>query len=376
MSAKKIFILGFIIILLIAIPLTIYVLQQQQETRSRATAATVVSFEPSAKAVKVGDTFTLDINVDPSSNVVTLVQLFITYDPTKLATASADNVGTGLVPNERALPVIMNDAVKYTENSIFVSLSPGADVSKFIQTKTKVATLVMKALAPTDTSSAKIELDKGVGVNKTDIRSKESQIGENVLSTTIPAVITINPASGSGSSSNNVVPTCTALNVDRTTSGPAPFSITFTAAGNDSNGTIQKVTFSFGDGGVADVDKNNGTNGIGTNSVNAQMSHAYQNPGTFTASAVLTDNQGGVSSASASCTQTIIVTQPIINPTATPSSSLTPTTIFVTATPTPGSSQGNVNPTVAPPGPGETILKIGGVGMVLSILGGLLFLAL
>lgn len=373
MSAKKIFILGFIVVLLIAIPLTIYVLQQQQETRSRATQATVVSFEPSVKKdVKVGDVFTLDISVDPGSNIVTLVQLFITYDPTKLATASADNIGTGLVPNDKTVPVVLQSP-KYTQNSISVSLSPGANVSNFIQTKTKVATLVMRALNPTDATSTQIIFVKDN--NQTDIRSTGTadQPSENVLSNIIPASITINSSPSSSSPSNNQPPTCTALNVDRTASGSAPFAITFTAAGNDSDGTISKTTFSFGDGGVNDVDKNNGTNGIGTNSVNAQISHTYQNPGTFTATAVLTDNQGGVS-ATTNCNQAITVTQPDVVPTASASASLTSTTIFVTATPIPDSSQ--ANPTIIPPGPGETILKIGGVGVVLSILGGILFLAL
>lgn len=389
MPAKKIFLFGFIVVLLIAIPFTVYLLGQQQEIRSRATAATTISLIPTGKTtntttVNAGDTFTLDVEIDPGTNIITLIQLHITYDPTKLSTASAANIGAGLVPDRTAVPVVLQSPT-YTQNTITASFSPGADVSSFIQTKKKVATLVMKALAPATTT----QIAFAKGPNQTDIRSTAAadQPSENVLQNANPANITINAAAipptatpVPGTPVPNQPPVCTALSVDRTASGAAPFPITFTASGNDPDGTIQKVTFSFGNGTVGDVDKNNQTNGIGTNSVNAQISHTYQNPGSFRATAVLTDNRNGISTTE-KCTQTITVTQPVAVPTS--SQSATPTPIVITATPasqvilaTPTPIVIVTSTTPVPPGPGNTLLKIGGIGAILSIIGGILLFAL
>lgn len=370
MSFKKIFIIGFIAILLAAIPLTVYLLQQQQETRSRATAATTLSFIPSTRTVKVGDTFDLDIQIDPGSNIVTFVKLFITYDTAKLGTA-----GAGLVANTEAVPVII-DRPKYENGTITVSLSPGADISKFIQTKTKIATVTFRAVNPTDTTATAVAF--GTQVNQTQILSSAStdQASENVLSNANSASIAITsnivatPTSTQGGTpTTNQPPVCTSLSLDRTASGTAPFPITFTVNGNDPDGTINTVTFDFGDGPVQTVSQGNG---IGTNSVSVPIAHTYQNPGTFKAMATLTDNNGGLSTPT-TCTQTITVTQGT-GGNATSSGTVTPTEIVIQVTPTPTTAIPVVS--ISPTGPGDTFIKIGGIGAVLTIIGGLLFFAL
>lgn len=371
MSFKKIFLFGFIVVLLVSIPLTIFLLQNQQETRSRATAATTISFVPSSipKTVAVGDTFSLDIQLDPGNNLVMFAKIFITYDPTKLATSSS-TIGAGIVPDPTTYASMIDRPV-YTSNSIMFSFSESG-LETYVQTKTKIATVIFKALAPTDTAGTPIAFD----TSKMQVLSsgQGDQSSENVLSTVNGASITITPGLSPtqipGTPVPNQAPICSALNVDRTTSGPAPFSITFTAIGNDPNGTISKATFNFGDGPVQDVTQ---SGGIGTNSISAQIAHTYQNPGPFQANAVLTDNQGGIST-TANCTQTITVTQPSAN-----SSSDSATPAIAIATPTP---EIFVNPTsavstpITPPGSEEMIVKIGGLGVILSVIGGLLFFAL
>lgn len=379
-SGKKLLLLGSITILLAAIPLTVYFITQQQEVRSRATPSTVLSLCDSTKTTAcesnitatVGQTFNLDIMVDPGTNLVSWVTIHLTYDPTKLETTAA----AGFVPTS-ALSVIVNPV--YTSGTVTASLGVGADSTKTIQTPTKIATITFKALAPISGASNKV-----VFGNQTEIKStneSQDQHGENVLSTTIPALITIaagtttptpTPTGIATTPVANQPPVCTALNLDRLSAGTAPYSITFTANGNDPNGTISKVTFDFGDGPTIDVSQ---TGGIGTNSVSTQTAHTYNNPGTYTASATLTDNANAVSVASAACTKVITVTatqaqapvgsgDPAL-PTFTPTPTLTPT-----PTPLPAKVF------TEEPGPNNTIVGIGAISAVLTIIGGLLFLSL
>ena len=87
---KKAIIGGIIILLLLTIPLTVFVSQQEQENRSRAASATTLYFNPTTTApsplVKtIGDTFTLDVMVNPGTNKVSTIRYQIYYDTTKLS---------------------------------------------------------------------------------------------------------------------------------------------------------------------------------------------------------------------------------------------------------------------------------------------------
>src|SRR5476651_2096878 len=93
-TAKKLFLFGFIVVLLVGIPVTIFLLQKQTEVRSRAAKATILNFTPDSTATtplqkQVGDTIPLDIMVNPGTNLVSFVKIEINYDPDKLATAAA-----------------------------------------------------------------------------------------------------------------------------------------------------------------------------------------------------------------------------------------------------------------------------------------------
>jgi len=78
--------------------------------------------------------------------------------------------------------------------------------------------------------------------------------------------------------------------------------------------------------------------------------HTYDEPGTFTAQATLTDNDNNTSSES-DCSQQIIVTGPSISP---------------TPSPTP----------IPPTGPSATVVAAGVLGIALTVLGAFLFLVL
>lgn len=373
LSAKKLLIIGFILIILIAIPVTIFLLQQQQEIRSRAQAASTLSFEPTSNAsnpiqVQKDDVVDLDIMVDPTTNLVSFVKLEIQYDSTKLATTSGAN-GVGFFEqNKNAFPSLRGDP-QFDDGKVTLAVSVGPDPTASVQTKTKVGTIHFKALTDTDTPTQVIF---GPQTQVLSIGSAD-QASENVLSSSTPAIINIvGPATvptdtptpteeptPSASPAANQIPVCTTLTAD-VSSGSAPLAVNFTASGNDPDGTIEKVTFNFGDGNVTSI-----TDNLSQASVSAAASHTYDAGGTFTASAVLTDNAGETSTNT--CSQTIIVA----GPTATPTAAFT-----ATATPTTGAGTDTPTPTLESPGPGATIIGLGAFFTVLSLIGAVLFFAL
>lgn len=329
-SGKRLLLFGFILILLIGIPLSLYLVQQQQQVRSNAEKSTTLSITPATNTKNVGDSIPLDVMIDPGKNLASFVKLEITYDPTKL---SIDQQ-TGFVPNASTFPVTV-EGPAFSSGKILVSLSIGANTTAAISTVSKVATITFKALETTSGSTTAV----GLGA-QTQVLSAGSndQASEDILSTTNPAAITIGGAtvttitpgttitpttppttslaptattaptptpvgSASGTTTANQPPVCTALNLDRAVSGTAPYSVTFTAVGKDTDGTIGQVSFNFGDGPVTNVTTGGG---IGTNTTNTQIAHTYNNPGTYNAYTILTDSNGAVSDFN-TCKTTITV---------------------------------------------------------------------
>jgi hypothetical protein len=349
-NAKKVFLIGFVVVLLVGIPVTVYLLQKQQEVRSRAEKSTNITFSPNSSQSapiqkQVGDTIPLDITVDPGQNLASFIKLEIQYDPSILATASANafQVNTVAFPGQGEGPI-------YSPGKIEVTFSVGSDPTKAIQQVTKAATVTFKAIANTPAGTPTL-VTFGSNTQVLSVGSSD-QFSENVLSSATPATIVIGgavtpslsatpsaalsdtpiptdtPAAtvtlaptdtpvptsplttstptpvASGSATPGQPPVCNSLAVDRATTGSAPFAITFTANGATSDGTIGKVTFNFGDGQQSDVTT---SGGIGTNAVNVQISHTYNNEGSFTASAILTGSNNQQSVPSAACQQTITV---------------------------------------------------------------------
>lgn len=397
LNGKKMLLIGFVVVLLVGIPLTVYLLQQQQEVRTRAEASTIVTFTPdstSAAPIKknVGEEIPLDINVDPGKNLVSFVKLEINYDPDILATGSAN----AFQANTTAFPSVLEGPV-YTPGKIAVTLSVGPDPTKAIQQKVKAATITFTALKNTPPGTPTL-VSYSSNTQVLSIGSND-QASENVLSTATPATIEVGgavaptdqpipsgtiaptvplptdqplptdaplptetpiatPTTGPiGSGTPNEPPTCSSLVVDRASSGPAPFSITFTANGSDTNDNISKVTFNFGDGQQSEVTTGGG---IGTPSVNTQASFTYNNPGTYQATAILTDGSNGVSLPNDNCKQLITVTEAS-------GSAQQPNT---------GGGNVTLTPTMVPTGVTETAMGIGAAVMMLIVGGALLFFVL
>src|SRR5258708_7663102 len=127
LSGRRIFLFGFIAVLLIGIPVTIYLVQKQQQTKSQAEKSTNLSFAPDSSTAapikkSVGDPIPLDIFVDPGKNLVSFVKLEIQYDPEKIATASAN----AFTQNSSVFPTILEGPI-FSPGKISVTLSVGAD---------------------------------------------------------------------------------------------------------------------------------------------------------------------------------------------------------------------------------------------------------
>ncbi len=182
--AKKMFLLGFIVIILTAIPLSVYILQQQRATKTFAVASTRLSFNPEKAQIEVGQTVKFDILLDPTfgkpPNQISFVKLVINYDPQILSTDEA-----GLVVNSQAFPVTLDEPT-YIPRSILTTLSVGADPAKVIQTPTKVAEISFKALAKT--TSTQIAFAEGTQVLSV---ATADEAGENVIAQKSPAIVAV-----------------------------------------------------------------------------------------------------------------------------------------------------------------------------------------
>lgn len=328
---NKYFILGNILLLLAVVPITLFVIKRQTDLQSNAAPTTTLSFSPTTVNTNVNKNFTLDIYADPGENAVSIIEMTIKVDPTKLQIVS-------LQKNSTVLPVTLVEP-QINGGTVSLTASTSNNVAEAIQEKTKVATLTLKALTTTSGSPTLVTFDQP----SSQVFSIASSDGktENVLNSTESSSVTIAQAStggggnggsggnsgnggngGNGGSGNNgsnggngsngstgslQKPICTGLFLDRSAVGTAPYSLVLTASGNQPGGTISKVTFSFGDGVVQEVTQ---AGGVGTANVNVQISHTYNNAGSYPASVTMTDSSGRISE-SATCKQTITVSAPV-----------------------------------------------------------------
>jgi hypothetical protein len=153
--------------------------QQTQEVRSRAAAASTLSFVPADISVGMGQTVSLSVNLVPSTNIVTAVELHKQFDPaflelvsltpepafsSVLATAIINNsagqasITVGVPPlspiRNPTSVVTAQFRTKSTVGSARVTLTPDTKVAALNETGNVVASLVpatVRILAPTPT---------------------------------------------------------------------------------------------------------------------------------------------------------------------------------------------------------------------------------
>lgn len=380
----KFFLIGFLLVVLIAVPLTIYLLTQQgpTNTKSSAAKATILAFPSPIPDATVGQQVDIPIQVNPSNqgstNQVSLVKFAITYDGSKLQAASTyftpgaafsvplEGPNNTCSSGSSTTPTPTGTSSTCT---ISATVSIPADPTKAVSSQDIVGTLHFTPISATDTNGTTISfvpnqnqvLSLAVGDQASENVLLSAQDGKLVINagagttptdTPTPTPGTTSPGGGTtggtsgGSTSTPTGPTCTSITADKASSDTAPFTVLLTANGT-ATASISKVSINFGDGNVEDV--TSGT-GIGTTSIASQVSHVYKTTGTFTATATITDANGNISTPN-SCSQVISIGQG--------------------TSPTPSPTPAGATPvtSVGPTGPGSTLVLAGVAGAVLVIAG-------
>ncbi|MBI5620726.1 hypothetical protein HY949_03035 [Candidatus Gottesmanbacteria bacterium] len=171
---KKLIQLVIGLLLLVAIPITIFVAGQNQEIRKKAAPATTMAITPSSLTKQAGDVFTVEVAIDTGENQVVAAELHLTYDSSKLEAQSITN--GALFPN-----ILASGTVEPGGAAITVG---AADAKQPVRGTGTVATVKFLAKEKTDSPTAiKFTSNTFVG-----------GLGEgasNVLVGTTPSMITI-----------------------------------------------------------------------------------------------------------------------------------------------------------------------------------------
>ena len=371
---NKYFLLGNLAFLLLVIPVVLFIIKNQTSTNSSAAPTTTLSFiGPNLETDQCTEK-TARLVLNPDQNIVSTVELGLKWDKTKF--------DVEFTPNSTAFQQIL-DGPTYTNNgSMTIILNTGQDVTKAIHTTTDIGTVtIKKPMSPTVVgTNALLEIDTTItkvyslSENDGEVEDVFNAGGSSPLSVAIlakacdgtttttdevptattapvavaPTATTAPVAVATPTTAANASPICDTLS-SSTSSGSAPLSVTLTATGHDTNGTIAKVSINFGDGSSQEV-----STGLGSASGSAQIAHTYNSGGTFTATSSFTDN-GGASSPT--CTSQIVVTGAFATMAPVATATLAPIATEV--------------PTATP-----TIAASGNLGTTLSIIGGILFVVI
>lgn len=224
LSPKIRLLIAFLVLIFISVPVTIFILQKQQETRSKASGATTFSLIPqpgpsSSIQKSVGDVIPVDLVVDPGTNAVTIVSFQVQYDPNKLQPVTPDpvTIPTSVDPLKPFNTVVEGPIIN--NGLLSETISTGSNTAGALQTITKVATLHFRALAPTGETPTQLTF---TNLSKAYSSASGDPAAINILSTTNPASITILPSSkttvsftlllhGIGSAGDTVNPTGSSL---------------------------------------------------------------------------------------------------------------------------------------------------------------------
>src|SRR3989344_7769318 len=180
-SKKKLLLLGFLFVILLVIPLTVYLVQQQQEIRGRANPTTTLSFTPPEDTATVGANVKFDIWISPGENQVNFINLVLKYDSTKIQ-ATADSF---VLEPASDLEIIQNPEIGADGDELSVTLSI-SDSTKVITKDQKIGSVAFDVISSSDTPT-QISFDD----EQIQIRGVEGDFTENVFTNGTPAKLTI-----------------------------------------------------------------------------------------------------------------------------------------------------------------------------------------
>jgi hypothetical protein len=190
---KKFLLLLGGLIILAAVPVTIFVVKQNQDLRSRAAPNTTLTFNPAAITRQVGDEFNLEVVLDPGKNEVFYATLLVSYDPTKL---DAETIVNGpIFPN-----VVRPGTIDAAGGKISITVGAANQTSPVISPGGTAAIIKFKAMAASQgpLSVRFVNPDTFVGASQ--------EGSSNVLLSSQPASVTITQ-SGNSTASISVTPT-------------------------------------------------------------------------------------------------------------------------------------------------------------------------
>ena len=182
---KKIIFFIILLIILAVVPLTVYMVGQQQELRSKAAPATVLTLNPNTMTKNKGDIFSFDVQIDTAANNVAVAELHVIYDATKLEALSITN--GPLAPKIAASGVVGGGTASITVRA--------ENTTKPIKGTGTIAVIRFRAIERTETLSQ-------VKFDTTTFVSGLGESNPNVLTSSIPASVTI-----SAGQSSQTVPT-------------------------------------------------------------------------------------------------------------------------------------------------------------------------
>src|SRR3989344_2000084 len=94
---KKLLLMVSILVVMVAIPVTIYLVSERQELRKKAAPATTLAFSPASTTKAVGSEFSLEVHINTGDNQVIAAELHIAFDPEILDAVTITN--GALFPN-------------------------------------------------------------------------------------------------------------------------------------------------------------------------------------------------------------------------------------------------------------------------------------
>lgn len=222
--SRKIFLIIGLLLVLAAIPLTVFLVFQKQLLTKKAAPATVLSLAPATITKNVGETFTVNINVDSGTNQIVSADIDLSFNPTVLEVSSITK-GTFFPDAQEPTKIIDNNTgkIKYSLFSMVEKQGAGAFAS--IVFKGKGGGLSALAFDPTTTIGGRNEteaLSRAVPGNYV-ITAAAPPTGGSTPTSAVILTLTPTPA-GRGGLVATSTPTPTPTTTLRTTPTPTSAS--------------------------------------------------------------------------------------------------------------------------------------------------------
>lgn len=212
----KMLVMSFV---LMSVIFLVSLVRKNTNQQTGAVPATTLSFAPTSSQTaplqkNPGEQVVVDIMIEPGTNAVSFLTVFLQYDNGKL-----QYVPNSFQPNTAAFPVT-NEGPVLNAGSFAVKVSIGSDPTKAVVAPVKVGSVTFTALDGTGTVPTTITYT--AQTSALSIGANDSAV-ENVIATTEPAYVAISGISNNPTATNvPPSPTDTTLPTEQPTATTAP----------------------------------------------------------------------------------------------------------------------------------------------------------